>query len=404
MKMGKSINGALNYNERKVRQGSAELIYASLFSRDIDEMGFSEKLLRFEKLNGLNEKSKTNTLHLSINFSPDDRLDTGLMQKLAADYMNRIGFGKQPFLVYQHNDTAHPHIHIVTTTIQANGKPIYLHNIGKRKSEPARKALEEEFGLIKAVGRQQGQAAALVADPLKAAHYGKEETKRIVSNIVREVTGSYKYASLEELNAVLRKYNLMADPGAPGSRMQRNGGLVYSLLDKKGQKIGVPIKASSIYSQPTLRLLEKKFQQNKVKKVAGKTFTANAVNDAINDSTGMKAFFLSLRKNRMACHIAFGQEKKIQEVFFIDYKKRTVYTATELGINTNKITQLMRHSDLQHATRPELLFLERQASRENSWINDQATDLLKNLLSAENVHDTISPEFLKKKKRRKRKQ
>lgn len=126
MKMGKSIKGALSYNEQKVRQGSAELILAAHFSRDIAEMGFSEKLARFEKLTQLNEKSKTNTLHLSLNFSPDDVLDTETMQRIAADYMERIGFGKQPFLVYQHNDTAHPHIHIVTTTIKQDGKGRYL--------------------------------------------------------------------------------------------------------------------------------------------------------------------------------------------------------------------------------------------------------------------------------------
>src|SRR5688572_1414292 len=101
------MRGALSYNEQKVREGKAELIFASNFSRDIAEMGFSEKLLRFKKLSDLSEKSKTNTLHLSLNFSPDDLVDVVTMRKIAEDYMDRIGFGHQPYLVYNHTDTAH---------------------------------------------------------------------------------------------------------------------------------------------------------------------------------------------------------------------------------------------------------------------------------------------------------
>lgn len=42
----------------------------------------------------------------------------------------------------------------------------------------------------------------------------------------------------------------------------KNGGLVYRLLNEYGKKIGVPIKASSIYNKPTLFFLQKKFQEN----------------------------------------------------------------------------------------------------------------------------------------------
>ncbi len=71
------------------------------------------------------------------------------------------------------------------------------------------------------------------------------------------VLQNYKYASLTELNAVLKLYNLNADRGKEGGIIFLKRGLVYRVLDEKGNKIGVPIKASSIYSKPTLYFLEK---------------------------------------------------------------------------------------------------------------------------------------------------
>ena len=39
-------------------------------------------------------------------------------KEIADEYMQKIGFGEQPYLLYQHNDAGHPHIHIVTTTLK----------------------------------------------------------------------------------------------------------------------------------------------------------------------------------------------------------------------------------------------------------------------------------------------
>ncbi len=77
------------------------------------------------------------------------------MQAIARDYMEKIGFSAQPFLVYQHLDANHPHMHIVTTNITARGRPISLHNIAKDKSEHARKAIELEYDLIQAESRKK---------------------------------------------------------------------------------------------------------------------------------------------------------------------------------------------------------------------------------------------------------
>lgn len=338
--IGKAIRGALSYNERKVSKGAADLLLASGFSCDVNELGFSEKLRRFQVLTERNAWIKTNTLHLSLNFSPDERLSPEKMQMIAMDYMERIGFSRQPYLVYCHHDAHHPHVHIVTTTIQDDGNPIPLHNIGKERSEPARKAIEENFNLIKAENKKRAKVTIPSAIDLLPATYGKEETKHAITNIIGEVIRSYKFTSLTELNIILRQMNIVADRGTKNSRMYQQGGLVYSLIDKEGFRIGLPIKASEIYGKPTLKNLERKFAANTVKKVALVKHTSHAVVSVLSCSQTSKQFSDKLKNRNISLHFDQDRLGIIRMVYFVDHRNKATYTHQELGITLNDIYRL----------------------------------------------------------------
>lgn len=146
-----SIKRALNYNEQKVQQGVAVCIYAHNFLKEAEQLNFYEKLHRFEHLIALNKRASTNTVHISLNFGLNENLKKQKLIEIASTYMEKIGFGGQPYLVYQHYDAGHFHIHVVTTNIQKkNGRRISLHNIGKNQSNTARKEIEILYGLQKA--------------------------------------------------------------------------------------------------------------------------------------------------------------------------------------------------------------------------------------------------------------
>jgi len=82
---GKSIRGILNYNERKVNQAEATILMAAGFPRPAEELSFTNKLERFENLTQQNLRTRTNALHVILNFSRDDRLDDELLQSIAMD-------------------------------------------------------------------------------------------------------------------------------------------------------------------------------------------------------------------------------------------------------------------------------------------------------------------------------
>ena len=116
------ITRALNYNEQKLRKGHAVLLYAGNYLKDADKLSFKEKLKRFQDLIMLNDRTKTNSLHISLNFDNADILSAENLVGIGSSYMDKIGFAGQPYLIYQHNDAGHPHIHIVTTNIKAMEK------------------------------------------------------------------------------------------------------------------------------------------------------------------------------------------------------------------------------------------------------------------------------------------
>jgi hypothetical protein len=261
VRSGKSIRGALNYNEKKVKEGKAECIGAVNFVGEAHHMNFYEKLARFQNLIEGNTRAKTNTLHISLNFVVGETLSQNKLNQIATAYMDKIGFGDQPYLVYQHHDAAHPHVHIVTTNIQDNGRRIGTHNLGKNQSEVARKAIEVQFGLIKAHSKPKQGLDFLEKGAVKAV-YGRSETRKTIDNIVGMVMRNYNCTSLIEFNTVLRQFNVMADRGKEGTTMYQKNGLLYWILDDRGNKIGVPIKASALLSRPTTNKLQSTFQAN----------------------------------------------------------------------------------------------------------------------------------------------
>lgn len=326
---GKSLIGALNYNENKVKQAKAKLIAAARYPKEIKDMKFHDKLHRMTDLADRNERTKTNTVHVSLNFANGENLTDNKLSEIAEDYIQGIGFETQPYLVYRHFDAGHPHIHIVTTNIKSDGYRISLHYLGQNESEKARKAIEVKYGLVKAE-EQEKQKPDLKAD-LKVVDYGKAETKRAITNIVGQVVRNYKFTSIPELNAVLQQFHVQADRGAKDSQMFAREGLMYWITDAQGNKTGVPIKASSIYGKPTLKTLEEKFKLNeqlrKPLKDALKTKIAKALQKIKDRSTFEKA----LSDQNIKVFFRHSEDGRIYGATFIDNENKAVFNGSDLG-------------------------------------------------------------------------
>lgn len=327
----KSLKSILHYNEQKVSLRKAECIHSHLFAKDTEVLLLKDKIRTLEKLTSLNHRTKINAVHISLNFDSDDELNSQKLKRIADSYMDQIGFGEQPFLVYQHHDAGHPHLHIVTTNIRRDGSRISLHNIGRIQSEKGRQMIEQEFGLLRT--QQQREAEGLrQVKPLKV-EYGRSETKAAIQSVLDAVVPHYKYASLAELNAVLKLYNVLADRGSEKSKMYKHGGLVYRILNQDGKKVGAPLKASLFHDKPTLSFLEARFIQNREEKQRHQQRVKNAVDLLIirNTNPTLPSLWQSLEKEQIS--LVTGQNKAalIHELTYVDHKTKCVFSGSDLG-------------------------------------------------------------------------
>ena len=334
IKTGHSINRILNYNENKVQQGVAECIGAGNYPVDIEKMVFTMKLNRFLKQADLNENVKRNSVHISLNFDGTEKgIPKEKLMEIADTYMAKIGFIEQPYLVYQHHDAGHPHIHIISLKIRDDGSRIDMQNIGRNQSEKARKEIETAYGLVPAEKYKREKELGIKPVDTNKVEYGRTETKRAITNVLDKVIQNYKYTSLPELNAVLQQYNIAADRGSENSRIFQNKGLVYRILDQGGNKVGVPIKASNFYSKPTLKFLEDRFNENEKSRTPHKSRIKNAVDIALlkNKKISIQELAKIVETSGIKMVIRQNTEGLIYGITYVDHQTQCVFNGSTLG-------------------------------------------------------------------------
>lgn len=139
---GNFAKGLINYHEKKVESGRGVLILDSTFSRNK-----TERIAEFLDLADLNKDVKKDRYtHISVSFADEDHVDKEKQLKIAERYLVGMGYGDAPRLIYQHSDTTHSHFHIVTSTIDLNGKKIQIFRDHFRSQELSRQ-IEKEFNL-----------------------------------------------------------------------------------------------------------------------------------------------------------------------------------------------------------------------------------------------------------------
>jgi len=332
IKTGNSIRRTFHYNENKVKEGVAELLLAQNYPMDAQDMTPEMRVNMLLKMAARNPNVTRNSVHISLNFAQGEALSKEQLQQIATEYMERIGFGDQPFLVYQHHDAGHPHIHIASVKVRPDGCRIDMQNIGKNQSEAARKVIEQQFGLVKAEDHK-GKVFRLKPVDAEKIQYGKTGTKRAITTVLDAVLQRYAYTSLPELNAVLNLYNVSAERGAEDSRTYKNGGLVYRVLGANGKPISAPIKASDFHSQPTLKFLQEQFPKNEKRRKPSVNRLKNCIDTLFigGRKPDLYSFAEALRKSGIVAVFRRSESGLLYGITYVDHKTQSVFNGSALG-------------------------------------------------------------------------
>ena len=118
---------AVDYNERKVSEGVAELLEMKNFGSigKIDPYTPDELKQYLIDYTQRNEYIKKPQFHLAISCRGDEYTQEQLLD-ITHQYLKEMGYGEegQPVLIYSHHDTDNNHLHIVTSRIAPDGHKI----------------------------------------------------------------------------------------------------------------------------------------------------------------------------------------------------------------------------------------------------------------------------------------
>ncbi len=189
--------GALAYNGEKINKEEGKLLATNkIFDDGSGKTDIANALRDFQRYLSPHVRTEKPVVHISLNPHPDDVLTDVEMENIAREYLERMGYGDQPYMVYKHEDIDRHHMHIVTIRVDENGKCLDS-RYNYRKSKAITRDLEERYHLHKADRKQHR-----VDSPLRKVDVSQGDVKKQVANTVKSLCATYKFQSLGEYRAL----------------------------------------------------------------------------------------------------------------------------------------------------------------------------------------------------------
>ncbi|MFC5683156.1 conjugal transfer protein MobB [Flavobacterium sp. MAHUQ-51] len=328
---GANIIGALSYNQLKVDQENGAILATHRIRETVNgNYTITQLYHSFEPYLIANKRTEKPVLHISLNPDPRDKVNDENFKKIAKDYMERMGYGDQSYVVFKHTDIERTHIHIVSICVDRNGKKL-PDNYEKLRSMDACRALEQEYKLIPATEKTPNPKEEV----FRPLDYKAANIKSQIASVVRHLPKYYHYQSLGAYNALLSLFNITAEEVKGELHGQPKQGLVYSALNEQGEKVSNPFKASRFGKQAGFDALQKHFEQSKEKMKAelAKEILKKTIEVGIHTTSNETEFKKQLLEQGINTVVRRNHEGRIYGITFIDHESRSVWNGSQLGKN-----------------------------------------------------------------------
>lgn len=336
---GSSLYGALAYNGEKVNEGVAKILETNkMFSPADGTHDISACMQDFMAYMPSHVLTKKPVIHISLNPHPDDRLTDEQFSAIAREYIEKMGYANQPFIVYKHEDIDRHHLHIVTLAVDEQGKKI---NDGNNFYTSTRilKELEQKYGLIPAQMRKEKEVFRLQ----KVCYGDGENLKKQLVSVIRPAAKFYHCPSFKEYRALLSTYNICVEEVKGEMYGKPYNGLVYFATDDKGKKVGNPFKASLFGKAVGYEALQKRFKasKEKLKEKYLAPKTKEVVAGALRRSATKEDFRDNLYRKGIDVLFRENDEGRLYGITFIDHNNGCVVNGSRLGkeLSANAIAE-----------------------------------------------------------------
>jgi hypothetical protein len=349
---GNTLYGVLSYNQIKVDEEHAKVIFTHKMLESLDgKSDINMCLQSFEPYLLANRRTEKPVLHVSLNPDPKDVLSDEQLSEIAQEYMQKMGYGEQPFIVYKHEDIERRHIHIVSVRVDESGRKING-NFERRRSMDICRELEQKYGLVPAAQKQRQEGL-----PLKPVRYEDGDVKHQIANVIRSVARDYHFMSLKEYKALLTLYNIGMEEIRGEIKGKEYKGLVYSTLNDNGEKVGNPFKSSLFGKSVGIEALEKRIEKStEIIKSKGLKERSKRIIAAVMRTTNNRPDFeKALEKQGMSVLFRTNDEGRIYGATFIDHEQKCVFNGSRLGkdFSANVFNDLFTGSGQTRERQPE---------------------------------------------------
>ena len=209
IRSGSSPGGALRYNKEKVDKDEAEVLFWQKMLEPFDKYGrmdIDTCMESFWPYLEANRRTTNTVFHASLNPSPEDRLTDEQLREIANEYMQKMGYGEQPYIVFKHKDISREHLHIVSLRVDEQGRKL-PHDFEARRSMEILRDLERKYGLHPSIkGEEQADRLGL-----RKVNYKEGNVKQQISSVVRSCLCNYKCSSYGEFRTLLERFNVSVE-------------------------------------------------------------------------------------------------------------------------------------------------------------------------------------------------
>ena len=322
------LAAALGYNFKKVEKHEASVLLVQGLFHDRNE-AYSRAQVLADMLRTIPERCRTKktVFHCSLNPHPDEKLSDEALSRIAAEYMEALGYGAQPYIVFRHNDIPRAHIHIVSLRVDSEGQKID-DRFERRRSKRITDALEAKFGLLPSGHSQKKMGVS--AKP-SAVDIDAGDIKRQVAAAVQYVLGRYAFQSVGEMNLLLTRFRVTAGEVKTERKGRPFDGIVYAATDADGHKICTPIKASEIGRQVSYAALRRHFEQSKSVVRERSVVIRRAIADVMQTSPDRAEFIDRMRGHGIETVLRINAAGRLYGITFIDDANGIAVNGSRLG-------------------------------------------------------------------------
>ena len=331
IRSGATPGGALRYNKEKVDRDEAEVLFWQKMLEPFDKHGRMDVDACMESFRPYLEANRrtTNTVfHASLNPSPEDKLTDDQFRDIAQEYMERMGYGNQPYIVFKHKNISREHLHIVSLRVDELGRKISDSHEYDRSMSVLRE-LERKYDLRPSI---KGEEQTNTPD-LRKVNYKAGNVKQQVSSVVRSCLRNYKCSSYGEFRTLLELFNVSVEERTGTIEGKNYAGIVYGALTDDGYGTGTPFKSSKIGKDVGYNALQTYYAKSKerVKEPGALDHLRRTVKDAMSPHNTRDEFRQQLKADGIDTVFRINPAGRIYGVTFIDHTNGLVANGSVLG-------------------------------------------------------------------------